>query len=318
MKKKIGCLALLGVLTLSMLTGCGSHSTSSKGLGDMAVTNSEASFMLDDYDMDYSSTYIDSSYTDYSYTLYASGESKKSKNEMLKDYEDIQTFVKDHDGYIENVNNSYNVFDKDRNRYYGSSSHKTYGTLSFTIQIDKDNVDEVIDKLDEICKNNNLVVTTYNQRITNYEGTTVVDRYDDYYQYDTITKEELEKRLKYADISVQLNYYTEFNAFEKAWMGIGNAIREFWDDFGELVQTVLIILFIAYILFFNICIWYKMFRKMQYKHKNKHPEFYEPKPITIVEKKSLAARARLKASDAPTQEKAIDAKEETPSDNVED
>ena len=245
MRKKLGCLALLGVLTISMLTGC-SSSSSSKGLGDAITNSSEASFMLDDdYSMDYSSTYIDSNYADYSYTFYAGGEHKKSKNEMLKDYEDIQAFVKDRDGYIENVNNSYNVYDKDR-RYY-SDSHKTSGRLSFTIQVDKDHVDEVINKLDEICKKNNLEVTTYTQRITNYEGKKIVDYDPDYYDYNTISKTELEQRLEYADINVQLSYYTDFNAFEKFFMGVGNAFREFWDAFGEIVQIILVLLFIAWV-----------------------------------------------------------------------
>lgn len=281
MRKKLGCLALLGVLTVSMLTGCGG-SSSSKELGDgIIATNSEASFILDDYSMDYSSTYIDSSYADYSYTFYASGEHKKSKNEMLKDYEDIQAFVKDRDGYIENVNNSYNVYDKDR-RYY-SDSHKTSGRLSFTIQVDKDHVDEVINKLDEICKKNNLEVTTYTQRITNFEGKKIVDYDPDYYDYNTISKTELEQRLKYADISVQLSYYTDFNVFEKFFIGVGNALKEFWDSFGEIIQIILVLLFIAWVFFFNVCLFYKVFRKMIYKHKKKHPELYEPRPFVIVD-----------------------------------
>ncbi len=284
MRKKLGCLALLGVLTVSMLTGCG-NSYSSKGLGDAITNSSEASFMLDDYDMDYSSTYIDSSYADYSYTFYASGEHKKSKNEMLKDYEDIQAFVKDRDGYIEDVNNSYNVYDKDR-RYY-SDLYKTSGRLSFTIQVNKAYVDEVIDKLDEICKQNNLEVTTYTQRITNYEGKKIVDYDPDYYDYDTISRTELEQRLKYADINVQLNYYTDFNAFEKFFIGVGDALRSFWDAFGESVQIILVLLFIAWVFFFNVCLFYKVFRKMMYKHRKKHPELYEPRQFVIVDSSTI-------------------------------
>ena len=202
---------LLLVTTLS-LAGCGSSHSAGITSKSLNSTTNEASYMLaDDYSVDYGSTYIDSSYADYSYSLYANGESSKSKDEMLKDYEDIQTFVKDKDGYIENVNNSYNIYDKDDHRYYSSNDYKISGTLSFTIQIDKDYVDETIQKLDQICKDNNLIVTTYNQRITNYEGKKIVDEYDDdWYDYDTISKEDLEKRLKYADISVQLNYHKSF------------------------------------------------------------------------------------------------------------
>lgn len=283
MRKKLGCLTLLGVLTLSMLTGCGSSSSSTKGLGDSIVaTNSEA-IILDDYSMDYSSTYIDSSYADYSYTFYASGEHKKSKDEMLKDFEDVQALVKDRDGYIENVNNSYNVYDKDR-RYY-SDSHKTSGRLSFTIQVGTEYVDEVINKLDEICKKNNLEVTTYTQKITNFEGKKIVDHDTDYYDYNTISKTELEQRLKYADISVQLSYYTDFNVFEKFFMGVGNALKEFWESFGELIQIILVLLIIAWVFFFNVCLFYKVFRKMIYKHSKKHPELYEPKAVVLVEPK---------------------------------
>lgn len=294
MRKKLGCLALLGVLTLSMLAGCGSSSSSTKGLGDSIVaTNSEA-IILDDYSMDYSSTYIDSSYADYSYTFYASGEHKKSKDEMLKDFEDVQALVKDRDGYIENVNNSYNVYDKDR-RYY-SDSHKTSGRLSFTIQVGTEYVDEVINKLDEICKKNNLEVTTYTQKITNFEGKTIVDHDPDYYDRNTISKTELEQRLKYADISVQLSYYTDFNVFEKFFMGVGNALKEFWESFGELIQIILVLLVIAWVFFFNVCLFYKVFRKTIYKHKKKHPELYEPKAVVLVEPKVETKRG-LKDSD---------------------
>lgn len=74
---------------------------------------------------------------------------------LLINYEDIHEFVKDHDGYIENVNNVYNVYnkdDKDYSCYYSSSKYKVSGTLSFTIQIDKDCVDETIQKLDQFVR----------------------------------------------------------------------------------------------------------------------------------------------------------------------
>lgn len=66
-------------------------------------------------------------------------------------------------------------------------------------------------------------------------------------------------------------------------MSIGDALREFWDDFGELLQVMFIILIILYVCFFKVCLWYTVFRKMLYKHKIKHPEFYEPKQVTLVE-----------------------------------
>lgn len=296
---------LLLVTTLS-LVGCGSSHSAGITSKSLNSTTNEASYILGDsysadYSMDYSSTYIDSSYADYSYSLYANGESSKSKDEMLKDYEDIQAFVKEKDGYIENVNNSYNIYDKDDRRYYSSSDYKISGTLSFTIQIDKDCVDETIQKLDQICKDNNLVVTVYNQRITNYEGKKIVDGYDDdWYDYDTISKEDLEKRLKYADINVQLNYHKSFNFFEKLFMNIGDALMEFWDSFGELVQVIIIILIILHVCFFNVCLWYKMFRKMMYKHKIKHPEFYEPKQVKLVE--NTIPRAKLKTTEVAEEE----------------
>lgn len=147
---------MLLVTTLS-LAGCGSSHSAGITSKSLNLTTNEASYILaDDYSVDYGSTYIDSSYADYSYSLYANGESAKSKDEMLKDYEDIQAFVKEKDGYIENVNNSYNIYDKDDRRYYSSSDYKISGTLSFTIQIDKDCVDETIQKLDQICKDNSL------------------------------------------------------------------------------------------------------------------------------------------------------------------
>lgn len=109
-------------------------------------------------------------------------------------------------------------------------------------------------KVRSICKDNNLIVTTYNQRITNYEGKKIVDEYDDWYDYDTISKEDLEKCLKYADISVQLTYHKSFNFFEKLFMNIGDALMEFWDDFGELLQIMFIILIILYVCFFQVCL----------------------------------------------------------------
>ena len=285
-RTRIIAVGLLLVTTLS-LVGCGSNHSTGLGNKQLSTTDESSYILADDYDEDYGSTYIDGSCVDYSYALYASGESSKSKEAMLKDYEDIQEFVKDHDGYIENVNNVYNVYnkdDKDYSCYYSSSKYKVSGTLAFTIQIDKDLVDETIQKLDQVCKDNSLVVTTYTQRITNYEGKTAIDDYDyDQYEYETISKDELEKRLKYADISVQLTYHKSFNVFEKLFMSIGDALREFWDDFGELLQVMFIILIILYVCFFQVCLWYKIFKKMLYKHKIKHPEFYEPKQVTLVE-----------------------------------
>ena len=287
------------LLTLMLgVTGCGRSTSSSIGNKSLETVNSDYSYgiIADDYSMDYDSTYVDSSYADYSYTVQASGESSKSKKDILKDYEDIQAFVKDNGGYIENVNNNYYVYDKGSDRYYYSSgNHKASGTLSFTIQIDKEYVDEVLEKLDTLCSKNNLTVTTYTQRITNYEGKKVTNnKYDYYYDYDTITKDELEKRLKYADISVKLNYYKEFNFFEKAAMGIGNAFRQFFDTFGELIQIVLVLLVIAYVLFFNVCIWYKMFRKMMYKHQKKHPDYYKAKKVELVNDDVPAKNTGLK------------------------
>lgn len=301
MKRNRIILISLLLVTMLSLTGCGSSRSTGLGNKQLATTN-ESSYILAD-DVDYSSTYIDGSYVDYSYSLYANGDSSKSKEAMLEDYEDIQDFVKDNDGYIENVNNVYSIYDRnDDSCYYSYSKYKVTGQLSFTIQIDKDLVDETIQKLDQICKDNDLVVTTYTQRITNYEGKNAIDDYDyDQYEYETISKDELEKRLKYADINVQLTYHKNFSVFEKLFMSIGDAIREFWDDFGELLQVMFIILIILYVCFFNICLWYKIFRKMLYKHKIKHPEFYEPKQVMLVE--NNIAKSDAKSTDVVKEEK---------------
>lgn len=272
------------IATSIILSGCSSLGIGANNYYDAApaMNVSESSSKAVVTGGDYSSTYINGDSVDYSYCFNASGKSNKSKSEMLKDYEYMQSFVEEKNGLMENVYNDYRYFDI--NSDYISSDAKKYisnGFLSYTIQIENEYVPEILEELEKICKNNNFTVTQYTQQIQNYELYTIVNDYDDENYYDTITQEELDKRLKYASIDVRFDYKMPRSGIETFILNVKDIWHSFLDAFGELISFVIYILIIITVLFEAIKFFYKRFKKMQYKYRIKHPEFYPPKDINV-------------------------------------
>lgn len=269
------------------LAGCGGVSKGYDSMdGAPAAMNSMA--VADEYYTggDYSSTYIDGDKADYSYTFTAGGETDKSKAEMLKDYELIQSLVQDKGGYIESVYNDYRYFEAEDLKYNDfARQYRAKGVLQFTIQIKNDHVPDITDKLEQLCQANRFTVIEYTQRIQNYRSIKVVDDYDLADPNRTITKEDLDRRLEYADISVSMTY-----KIPRGWLvwkcnNISAAFSGFWDSVGDIIQVVLALAFALFILFGEAVIFYKLFVKMIYKHKQKHPNYYPPKGVYVISDK---------------------------------
>lgn len=300
--KKIFVGFLIGALSLS-LVGCGGSVSYSNGGGSYSkayttdaaagfATNSFTESVYDSYSDDYyfDNTYISGELTDYEYTFNAEGATTKAKEELLSYYESLQELVIDNGGYIDNVNNNYNYYMIDSDSYWMSSSekaNKSSGQLRFTVEVPNESADLVLADLENFCKDNKFTVTTYNQHIVNYVGYDVVDNYDDldyWERHDKITQHDLDKRIKYAEIYVNIWYYTPRPFISRLWLEVRNLWIEFWDALGEAIMVFLIIglgiLFIA----IESIILYKLFRKRIYKHRMKNPEYYEPKQIVIVDK----------------------------------
>ena len=284
------------------LAGCGSSSRSysDNGTGFEISNSAPAKSMVsfsEDADVyvtggDYSSTTITGDKADYSYNFQAGGETKKSKAEMLADYEHIQDFVNERDGFIENVYNDYQYYEADNYSSY-NRNYISRGNLSFTIEIDNDDVLDVLAELEKICIDNKFTVTNYTQRIQNYQNFRVVDEYsDEVYYGQAITQDELDRRLNYADITVNLSYRNPRAKVAVFFLQLRDAIEDFWDNCGEILQIILVIVVVIFAIFAEIMLLYKMFIKMMYKHRQKHPNYYPPKGIYIVSQQELSSMVK--------------------------
>lgn len=284
----------LGIVLLCTmcLTACGqSYSYSDNGGGFDIYNDSPMASMKSSVSEsavyvtggDYSNTNINSDSADYSYNFQASGKTKKSKAEILADYEHIQEVVEEKGGFIENVYNNYQYYDKENQSYGTGVDYISTGNLSFTIEVENEYVVDVLAELEKLCVENKFTVTNYTQSIQNYQNFKIVDSYseDDYYS-DTITQEELDRRLMYADISVRLNYYNPRDGISKFGIKVSNAIEDIWDSFGEIIQVIFIIFIVLFALFGELILFYKMFVKMMYKHRHKYPKYYPPKSVYVV------------------------------------
>jgi len=283
MKSKI-ISALCITLAVFGLTACGS---SSSGYSDMGINSMKSSENYDGFYTggDYSSTNINSSEADYSYDFAAGGESTKTKSEMLADYEYMQDFVMEKGGFIEDVYNDYTYYDTDQDTYYDNEiRYKSVGSLSYTIEIDNDNIQPVLDELEKICQDNKFTVTRFTQRIYNYQNYEVVDSYDDddYYYGDVITRDELDHRLEYADISVRFDYRSPRSGIARFGMSLKTNWHEFWESMDDVIKVILVIFIVIFALFGELIVCYKLFKKMQYKHRLKKPEYYPPVKMEVV------------------------------------
>lgn len=275
------------VLTILGLTACGggsSYATNVPGFDiEMASDASKSGYYTSG---SYSGgTTISGDYADYSYSFSATGSTKKSKNEMLDCYEELQGIVIDNDGFISDVNNNYRTYVIAPDDNYITDSEKYYvssGTLRFTIEIPEDNVGVVIEWLEDFVNENKFTVTYYNQRIVNYQNYKIVEDYDDSYRYGVITEEELASRLQYTSFYVDLSYYTLRSGIEK----FGITLKRMWLDLADICEpavVVVIIIAIALLIFyFEFLLFYRLFKRVQYRNSKKRPHYYAPTKVMIV------------------------------------
>lgn len=294
MKRQISIL-LIGLT----LTGCGSH-TIDKGYDYAPAGAAVNDFAMDNYAStesvavtggDYSRTEINGDNVDYSYTFRANGKTNKTKDDMLSDYEYIQQVAIDNGGLIEDVYNDYFYYDINEEDHYFSYYDKHYkavGKISFTVEIPNDKIDIITDELEKLCADNKFTVTNYSQTIRNYElYDTVENPEEDNYYGETITQHELDRRLAYADLSVNLEYRIPREATTVFYLTIKNILSSIWDMFEDLIQVVVSLIILIFIAFLAIVVCYKCFKRMVYKHKKKHPELYQPKGVYIISEQKI-------------------------------
>ena len=290
MKKKS--LLILPLLAVTLLAGCGdsgyyespamsssSDSASPKGI----LVADDSSYATGG---NYSGTTMSGDYADYSYSFAANGETHKTKEDMLDYYESLQKLVNESGGYIENINNRYNGYVIAADDRYISDTEVQYeatGSLSFTIQIPNEQIPLITDNLENFCVENRFVVTTYNQKITNYEGYEIVNSYDQdkYSDSQVITKKELETKLKYASLSVDINYRIRRPGFDRFVLGVKKNWNNFINGVGEVVLAFLVVAVGVIVFFVEAIIFYKLWKKMIFKHRMKRPEYYPARHVVL-------------------------------------
>ena len=235
--------------------------------------------------MDYSDTYISGTMTDYSYNFSANGE-LKNKTDALNEYEKIQQFVDEHDGYVENVRNNYNGYDIDWTKDYFSSNEMRYkatGNVNFTVQVDNSQIPEIVKELESYTDQDKLTVTRYDQYITNYEAYEIVDENDDrYYGSQKITQQELDKRLKYASLNISIAYRIPRSGFTRFLLTLLNVVNEVKEAFLRVIAVILMLAVAGYIaLFVAVLPMYKIIKKSLFKYRLKHREYYLPKEVVV-------------------------------------
>lgn len=303
MKKK---LLVASLILAGCLTACGRSNSYDyesdygyNGIQGSAVTDSVSNSYYKDESFstggDYSNTLVNGEFVDYSYYFSASGELKKEdeKQDVLDYYEGLETLVNDNGGFIENLNNDYMGYAIDKATAYLSENEKAYkasGYISFTVEIPNEKIDLVTESLENFCKDNKFNVTRYTQNITNYE---LYDKDgEETNDWDNvITKEELEKRLKYARVDVSLSYYLPRSGISAVSIRFTSAIHEFWDSLSEAVTAFFAVAVGLIVLYLEAIAFYKGFKKAIYKHRLKKPEYYAPKPVILVDKDFSPAQA---------------------------
>ena len=269
-----------------LLTGCGSTHSMNKSFDTAMVSNSAQEFYTGG---DYSSTNIDSDKADYSYTFRASGETKRSKSEILSDYETLQKSIQEKDGYVSNCNNSYNYYNDSSDTRYGDGiENVSYGCVQFSAEVPNDQVPSLLEELEALCKDYKFTVNTYRQNIVNYEKYEIVDHEsDDDYWHERITEDELNRRLQYATVDVSLNYYTKRPAITTLCYRVRNAFLDVYEGMQDYIQILIIVLIFGVVTSLVVNWRYRRFKRMQYKFRQKHPEYFERSMnVTLSDKKS--------------------------------
>ena len=292
MKKKLT-IGLLCMSIIAGLTGCGSSEPFSGYKGYDSVSQSysnDAGFYTDSEgysdNMNYTGTNISGDLVDYSYTLGSRGYVKE-KETALNFYEDVQAFVDDNGGYIDNVNNTFRTNDLDEDYFYYSGDfikNSAEGCVSFNVQIEEQYVEDVINMFDEFCKENDFSVTQFNQYADNYKSYDVVEEYDDddWYHGDKITQADLDKQLAYTSIDISMNYSIKRSAGETFRLKVGSLWHDFLDECGDFVGMLIWMIVFAFVIMFVIILpSVKIFKKSMFKFNKKHPEYNVPKKVVI-------------------------------------
>ncbi len=287
-------LLLIPLLTLALLTGCGDSYHEAPAMESESVSvapgSSDSFFVVSDSASkstggDYSSTTISGDFADYSYNFAANGNTTKTKQDMLDYYESVQKLVNENGGFIENVDNKYNGYVIDPADDYISDSEKEYtatGTLSFTVEIPNDKISVITDSLENFCKDNHFIVTTYSQKITNYQGYQIVDSYDQSsYNSNVITQKELDRTLKYASLRVNISYSTRRPFIARLGLGIKQLWLNFIDGIGEVIMVFMALAVGFIVLFVEAIIFYKIWKGMIFRHRKKKPQYYPAKHIYV-------------------------------------
>lgn len=292
MKKKLT-IGLLCMSIIAGLTGCGSSESFSGYKGYDSVSQSysnDAGFYTDSEgysdNIDYTGTNISGDLVDYSYTLGSRGYVKE-KETALNFYEDVQAFVDDNGGYIDNVNNTFRTNDFDEDYFYYSGDfikNSAEGCVGFNVQIEEQYVEDVINMFDEFCKENDFSVTQFNQYADNYKSYDVIDKYDDddWYHGDKITQADLDKQLAYTSIDISMNYSIKRSAGETFKLKVESLWHDFLDECGDFVGMLIWMIVFAFVIMFVIILpSVKIFKKSMFKFNKKHPEYNVPKKIVI-------------------------------------
>lgn len=286
--RKFGKLALSGLLCMT-LAGC---SSSGSMLGSSYRDDTDkilsGSFSDNGSFSDWSSGASSNSVkADYNYYLSASGNTDKGHDDMIADFEKIEDFVESNGGFISDVYNNYTGNGDDYYySYYDDNDYTEVGHLQFTIQIDESKIDTIHEYMQGIVKENGFTVDSYRQDIQNYEDYEVVDKYDDdhVFGYDNvITQEDLDKALKYSEYTVNLEYLHERSFIGKIGIRIARGFEAFWSGLDSWIITCMALLTLNLVIFWEVKLFYKSFKKMQNKHRMKYPELYPAKHIVVDE-----------------------------------
>jgi len=277
-------------LMITSLTGCGNSYDIGYSKGMMNSSDSFTSVASEDAyygyneDYDYNGTSIKGQYVDYSYDISARG-LVSEKEDVLSFYEDLSDFVDDNGGYIENVNNTYtdNYIEPDDS--YISNSDVKYsatGTVRFTVQIEEEHSNEIIELFDKFCEKYDMTITGYNQYIQNYDYYDVREEDDDYSW--RMTQKQLEKEVEFTDIDVCINYMIARPSGEQSMLKVRRFFTNLWDGVSDMVTAIFWICVWVYVALFVVLLpVIKIIKKSIYKYNKKHPEYASVKSIKIVD-----------------------------------
>lgn len=289
MKRRIVAVLAIGMMCIG-LTGCTGNTYDNAGV----VAND--GYYINDYKGYESSsrTTLDGENVDYGYEFRATGATTyKKKDKLVAYFDELQDLVVENDGYVDSYSNDYDDYSLLNYFDYISSyemQYKFYGTMNMQIEVPNENIDTVIDSLNEFCDKNGFTITEYSQSAVNYDRYRIIDEetYDeDSYYYDDsdrISQEEMERRVKYADLSVSLTYYQRRTGIEKQFIQTVVFFEEWREGLTTLINVIIITAIVLFIAGLIISTNISIHRKRQYKLRKKHPEYFQPKEVILHDK----------------------------------